>query len=125
MYSAYCRNHPNATAKLTEFMKKTDFAQTIKVCESDPRSKFLNLAGFLIKPVQRICKYPILFRELMKNTTTPEQEQAINTLLEKIEEVTKSINEGAKVVSQRLLEIQNSLDGSIVKPNLIFSILNQ
>lgn len=31
MYSTYCRNHQTALTKYTEFMKRAEFASTIKV----------------------------------------------------------------------------------------------
>ena len=31
-------------------------------------SNFLISQGFLVKPLQRLCKYPLLIRELLKDT---------------------------------------------------------
>lgn len=53
MYTFYCANYPKAMSKLEEYRKKQDFANTLRICETDPKAKGLTLASFLIKPVQR------------------------------------------------------------------------
>ena len=35
-------------------------------CIADPRAKGLPLSSYLLKPLQRICKYPLLIREVSK-----------------------------------------------------------
>lgn len=52
------------------------------------------LQAFLIKPIQRICKYPLLLRELVK-VSSPDHPYASELLdgLEAIKRVTNSVNE--------------------------------
>lgn len=127
MYTMYCANQPNAMIKLQEYSKKSDFTQTLKVmisyctfltcrqiCESDPRCRGLKLSSFLIKPIQRICKYPLLFRELLK-FTNPDEHTRYSLLIDafhKIEKVTEHINEGKRTAEklQRIVDIQYSID---------------
>jgi len=112
MYSVYCANQPNAMLKLQEYGRKPEFIQTMKVCTSDPRSKGQPLGSLLIKPIQRICKYPLLFRELLKQIDpTDEKFQTLVNCAKKIESVTEYINEGKRVAEklQRIVDIQNSI----------------
>lgn len=108
---------------------------SVEICESDPRCRGLSLNAFLIKPIQRICKYPLLFRvhiifqfrlllikftskEVLKHTSPEEQAryQVLMKALKKIEEVTGYINEGKRVAEklQRIVEIQESIDSDLV-----------
>lgn len=43
-------------------MEKEAFANFVKEARSWPECKGLTLESFIIKPVQRICKYPLLLR---------------------------------------------------------------
>lgn len=54
----------------------------------------MDIAGFMIKPVQRICKYPLLLQELMKYTPLEEQlERAqLETALERIKVLVSKID---------------------------------
>lgn len=73
----------------------------------------MNLGAFLIKPVQRICKYPLLLRELLKNTddSHPDKE-SLQKALKAIENIVISINESKKIKDNkfRLQEIEKNLD---------------
>lgn len=92
--------------------------------EQDPRSRGLNLCSFLIKPVQRICKYPLFLRvrtrevtkhqELMKNTPAEHSDfEQLRKSIAKIDEVVEVLNEGKRQFEamQRILEIQESVEG--------------
>jgi len=94
--------------------KKPVFANFLEECFVDPRSRNLTLFGFLIKPVQRICKYPLLIKELIK--VTPEDHPDYKDLLHaqnQIEKVVSYINEGKRLteVLQKVVSIQNNVDG--------------
>jgi len=76
------------------------------------------MLSYLIKPVQRICKYPLLFNELIKHTPTDGKFQATIELLtatkHQIEEVVTYINEGRRIAEsmQKIVEIQTCIEGT-------------
>jgi hypothetical protein len=123
-YTVYCSNQPAAVASYAALGKNPQFKSFMDVCHSDARCKGLNLFDFLIKPVQRICKYPLLLRELLKHT--PEDHPdflSLDLAKRKIDEVTESINEGKRYFEQlqKMMEIQELVEGS-VSDFLLFSL---
>lgn len=44
--------------RLTETMP--EFVKVAQICQQDPRTKGMPLSSFLIKPMQRITKYPLI-----------------------------------------------------------------
>lgn len=66
----------------------------------------LNLESYLLKPVQRICKYPLFLRELLKAT---EQSHTDFTKLErardKIDAIVAQVNERTKHLEQMMQTI--------------------
>ncbi|KJE98181.1 hypothetical protein CAOG_08185 [Capsaspora owczarzaki ATCC 30864] len=71
LYIKYFENYPSAEAMLGDLLKNPASltAALVRQCQSDLRQT-LGLAAFLIKPVQRLLKYPLLLRELEKEATT-------------------------------------------------------
>eukprot|EP00727_Mastigamoeba_balamuthi_P010306 m51a1_g5899 putative phosphoribulokinase uridine kinase family protein (1154) ;mRNA; f:552325-557990 len=115
MYSAYCANQDQALRLLDQLKRENpEFAKALSVCHSDSRAKGIFLNGYIIKPVQRICKYPLFFRELLKYT--PETHADYKELVEardKIDEVVKSVNESKRKYEQqqKIMEIRNEVEG--------------
>ncbi|KAI0125898.1 hypothetical protein BJ170DRAFT_453118 [Xylariales sp. AK1849] len=62
---------------------------------SDQSRKSLTIGDLLVKPIQRICKYPLLFAELLKYTPVydcPNSHAEIENVLVRIREATSEIN---------------------------------
>ncbi len=58
IYAAYCNNYDTAIALLGSLKaSNSQFAEFLEVCSRHPSCRLLDLGSFLIKPVQRVCKY--------------------------------------------------------------------
>ena len=80
VYHVFCSNYPNAIQIATEHKE-----------ELSKYDEFLHeyeLPSYLIKPVQRICKYPLLVRELIRYTPEDHPERAA---IEEAHEVMKKV----------------------------------
>lgn len=68
MYAIYCSNHENATKLYEKLLASNpqfaDWINTVKL--TNPAVKGAGLESYLIKPVQRLCRYPLLLKELLK-----------------------------------------------------------
>ncbi|TVY42298.1 hypothetical protein LSUB1_G001051 [Lachnellula subtilissima] len=63
--------------------------------QHDNSKKALAIGDLLVKPIQRVCKYPLLFAELLKQTPVcdcPDSHLAIDNVLVRIREATTEIN---------------------------------
>ncbi|XP_065840628.1 spermatogenesis-associated protein 13-like isoform X3 [Oscarella lobularis] len=69
-YSEYCNNHPDAVAKLAELQSIQNYKFFFEACRLLQNMQEISLDGYLLTPVQKICKYPLQLSELLK--TTPE-----------------------------------------------------
>jgi len=65
MYSMYVNNYPVAVEVLkSEQNRNKKFADFLAKKELDPVCRGLGLPAYLITPIQRLCKYPLLFSKL-------------------------------------------------------------
>lgn len=122
MYTLYCANHEHATKIIDGLKGNAEFQKTLAICQTDPRTKGENLASYIIKPIQRICKYPLFFREIISHTSQDHSDYALLVeTKEKIDDVVKSINEGKRRLEQqqKMVEILNSVDGNYEGDGLI------
>ncbi|EXF86532.1 RhoGEF domain-containing protein [Colletotrichum fioriniae PJ7] len=62
---------------------------------ADQAKKSLTIGDLLVKPIQRICKYPLLFAELLKHTPVadcPNSHMEVESALLRLREATAEIN---------------------------------
>lgn len=63
--------------------------------QGDHTKKSLTIGDLLVKPIQRVCKYPLLFAELLKYTPVcdcPHSHMEIEDTLVRLREATAEIN---------------------------------
>ncbi|KAK3515512.1 hypothetical protein QTP70_024207 [Hemibagrus guttatus] len=68
IYSEYCNTHPAACAELQRLMKHGRYKHFFEACRLLQQMIDISIAGFLLTPVQKICKYPLQLGELLKYT---------------------------------------------------------
>ncbi len=65
MYSQYCADFTGAQTRLAEMRSDSTSDIAMRLAEAE-RTTRRDLHSLLIKPVQRLCKYPLLLREMLK-----------------------------------------------------------
>ncbi|XP_028285720.1 dynamin-binding protein isoform X2 [Parambassis ranga] len=96
VYKLYCQNHDDAISLLETYEKDENIQRHVLECLEKLRGKtnYINLGSFLIKPVQRVMRYPLLLMELLGATPEshhdrPQLAQAVQA----VKEINVNINE--------------------------------
>jgi hypothetical protein len=64
-YIRFCSRQLSAAKFLQQLTEESaDFRNIVKQCQRDPRTSGMPLSSFLIKPMQRITKYPLLIKKV-------------------------------------------------------------
>ncbi|XP_063298170.1 intersectin-2 isoform X2 [Pelobates fuscus] len=109
-YIRFCSCQLNGASLVqTKTDEEPEFKDFLKRLATDPRCKGMPLSSFLLKPMQRITRYPLIIKSILENT--PEVHPDHSTLrfaLERAEELCSQVNEGVreKENSERLEWIQ-------------------
>lgn len=113
MYREYTEAYEAALNKLTELMaKNVTFANFVKTWEEAPKAYMLPLPSFLIMPVQRIPRYNLLLRDMLKETEDSHPDfLGLQKSLTEMETVAAYINDAIKSAESRrkMLSVQQSL----------------
>jgi len=113
VYSIYSSNYATAIATYDHLKTENkEFLSFLQENEIKQECKGINLMGYLIKPVQKICKYPLIFKELLKQT--PPRHPDYDNILQcykKVEEIADYVNEKKRASenTQKMLEISEHL----------------
>ncbi|XP_064863155.1 uncharacterized protein LOC115105035 isoform X4 [Oncorhynchus nerka] len=94
IYSEYCNNHPNACVQLSRLMKTNKYVFFFEACRLLQKMIDISLDGFLLTPVQKICKYPLQLAELLKYTNPQHRDyKDVEAALNAMKNVARLINE--------------------------------
>ena len=117
MYQGYLNNHDDASDLVTKLEKSSkEFAHFCELAQFDERCNEQNLKSYLIKPIQRITKYELLLRELLKHTLSDHPDYSdLTKAMAKINEVNTAINEKMKSFDQR--QKVRDIDVDLVSPD--------
>ncbi|XP_012925391.1 dynamin-binding protein isoform X3 [Heterocephalus glaber] len=101
-YKIYCQNHDEAISLLEIYEKDEKIQKHLQDSLADLKSlynewgctNYINLGSFLIKPVQRVMRYPLLLMELLNSTPElhPDKVPLTNAVLA-VKEINVHINE--------------------------------
>ncbi|XP_075072067.1 dynamin-binding protein isoform X2 [Mixophyes fleayi] len=102
VYKEYCQNHEETIALLETYDKDEKFQRHLIECIETVKSlyqewgctNYINLGSFLIKPVQRIMRYPLLLMELLGATPDSHPDKTpIKEAVRAAKEINVNINE--------------------------------
>uniref|UniRef100_A0A8C2XNU0 TIAM Rac1 associated GEF 2 n=1 Tax=Cyclopterus lumpus TaxID=8103 RepID=A0A8C2XNU0_CYCLU len=97
LYSGFCANH----IKVQKVLERVKTDQTFKEfldARNPTKQHSSTLESYLIKPVQRVLKYPLLLRELVSLTDADSEEHYhLTQALKAMEKVASHINEMQKI----------------------------
>ncbi|XP_064187738.1 rho guanine nucleotide exchange factor TIAM2 [Anguilla rostrata] len=97
LYSGFCANHIKVQ-KVLERAKTDQAFKEFLDAKNPTKQHSSTLESYLIKPVQRVLKYPLLLRELVSLTDTDSEEHYhLTEALKAMEKVAGDINEMQKI----------------------------
>ncbi|KYQ92627.1 pleckstrin (PH) domain-containing protein [Tieghemostelium lacteum] len=110
-YFVYCSNQQKALATYSALRGKNASYLAYLLTRRECRS--LPFDSFLIKPIQRVCKYPLLIRELIKSTAAQSNSHSMLLAAQSaIENIVLDVNDKKREFDQqmRMYEIQKRLN---------------
>uniref|UniRef100_A0A3Q4BGM0 Dynamin-binding protein n=1 Tax=Mola mola TaxID=94237 RepID=A0A3Q4BGM0_MOLML len=102
VYKIYCQNHDDAISLLESYEKDENIQRHVLECLERLRAiyrewgktNYINLGSFLIKPVQRVMRYPLLLMELLGATPESHHDQPqLTEALQAVKNINVNINE--------------------------------
>lgn len=126
LYSLYCHMYPSAIDHLLMLRNENqDVDEALK--EREKRAN-TSLNSLLITPVQRLCRYPLLFNELLRHVRLLGDRPGLQDHVEELERTAKIVAEVADKVNtivgeqedhETLMDVYNELGGAGVVDWLI------
>ncbi|NXG14071.1 ITSN2 protein, partial [Grallaria varia] len=126
-YIRFCSCQLNGASLLQQKTDEdADFKDYLKKLALDPRCKGMPLSSFLLKPMQRITRYPLLIKSILENTPESHPDHSnLRLALERAEELCSQVNEGVreKENSDRLEWIQSHVQCEGLAEQPVFNSL--
>jgi hypothetical protein len=96
VYEIYCSGQMMATKKLMDLLKNPSVDGILKNASS--QTSGLDLSSYLLKPMQRITRYPLLVKQILHYTPTTSPDHLIlQDLVTRLELILKRVNDQVKL----------------------------
>ncbi|SPO36813.1 related to CDC24 - GTP/GDP exchange factor for Cdc42p [Pseudozyma flocculosa] len=98
VYEPFCANYANALELITAEASNLVRLKSLPCAEGCYLDPAYELPAFMIKPVQRICKYPLLLEQLLKKTSKEAPRYGeLEEGLQVIRRITDNVNETSRL----------------------------
>ncbi|OLL26843.1 Dynamin-binding protein [Neolecta irregularis DAH-3] len=114
VYSKYCKHHEQSIERLHKLKANEDVRKWLEMCQANSagRTTAWDLDSLLIKPVQRVLKYPLLLMQILEITHISHSDyvaldlaaKEITLVADRINEIKKRKDIVDKVVGRRKTE---------------------
>ncbi|ELW64109.1 Dynamin-binding protein [Tupaia chinensis] len=125
VYKIYCYHHDDARSVLESYEKEEELKRHLSQCVQSLKGKsnLLDMGSLMIKPIQRVMKYPLLLCEL-RNSTPPSHPdyRALEDAFAAVKDINVNINELKRrkdlVLKYRKNDEDESLKDKLSKLNI-------
>ena len=122
VYAEYCGDQKRSTQELRKLISDNPtFKQALDTCKANPECRKLDLFAFLLLPMQRLTKYPLLLKNLVKVTYENEADyDYIKAASSELGRLIDAVDQYAhrREELHRIAELETQLNWSIVtKPH--------
>ncbi|GBG24932.1 Rho guanine nucleotide exchange factor, putative [Hondaea fermentalgiana] len=108
IYSTYCHRYAGALARLVSCRQSNkQLDAVVKQREARPENQHHSLQSLLIKPVQRICKYPLLVRSLQEAVGALPNATIDASAREELDRAAKAVEAIAAQVNKKVSDAEN------------------
>lgn len=114
VYCEFCKNHPLAISELQDLYSDEKYVVFFEGCRLIQNMIDISLDGFLLTPIQKICKYPLQLGELLKYTRIDHLDYIpVTNAYACMQRVAQLVNETKRRFEslEQLITIQESFDG--------------
>ncbi|EDR24412.1 Rho/RAC guanine nucleotide exchange factor, putative [Entamoeba dispar SAW760] len=115
VYFLYISHYDDSNQVLTEYERNPKFNELLTSLQTQiPTTTNLDLRSYLIMPVQRLPRYELLLKDLLKNTKPDHPDYvALTESLDGIRAVTMEVNERTKDIDRRakVIKVNTMLSG--------------
>lgn len=93
VYVSYCNNMDVQDATVKRLRQENPaFEEWVQTCKKRPECRQQDISGFLVKPFQRLCRYPLLFEAILRLSEPGPETDRIRQVVTKIQAIAKRIN---------------------------------
>ncbi|KAE8615348.1 hypothetical protein XENTR_v10008487 [Xenopus tropicalis] len=107
-HEVYCLNYTSAVIYLESLKQRDDFAIYLKWCEQHEQCRRLHLSDLLVAPLHRLTRYPLLLKNIWKQSTDVTEKIAIYSVKDKVESTLRDLEGKVKWLdkSQKYKQLQ-------------------